>query len=85
MSVLIYAENHNGKFPKSALEAVSYGAEVAAMLGTDAIAITCGTINGDGGLGSAGASKVWVANASSSDSQIMSKLAADRTAATQVF
>ena len=74
MSVLIYAENHNGKFPKSALEAVSYGAEVAAMLGTDAIAITCGTINGDGGLGNAGASKVLVANAPASDSQIMSKL-----------
>ena len=82
MSVLIYAENHNGKFPKSALEAVSYGAEVAAMLGTDAIAITCGTISGDGGLGNAGASKVWVANAPSSDSQIMSKLVLSAVAQT---
>jgi electron transfer flavoprotein alpha subunit len=74
MSVLIYAENQNGKFPKSALEAVSYGAEVAAMMSTDAIAITCGSINGDGGLGNAGASKVWVANALTSDSQQMGKL-----------
>jgi electron transfer flavoprotein alpha subunit len=74
MSVLIYAENQNGKFPKSALEAVSYGAEVAAMMGTDAIAITCGSINGDGGLGNAGASNVWVANAPASDSQLMGKL-----------
>ena len=74
MSVLIYAENQNGKFPKSALEAVSYGAEVAAMMGTDAIAITCGSINGDGGLGNAGASNVWVANAPTSDSQLMGKL-----------
>jgi electron transfer flavoprotein alpha subunit len=82
MSVLIYAENHNGKFPKSALEAVGYGAEVAAMLGTDAIAITCGTINGDGGLGNAGASKVLVANAPSSDSQIMSKLVLSAAAQT---
>jgi electron transfer flavoprotein alpha subunit len=82
MSVLIYAENHNGKFPKSALEAVSYGAEVAAMLGTDAIAITCGTINGDGGLGNAGASKVLVANAPASDSQIMSKLVLSAAAQT---
>ena len=82
MSVLIYAENHNGKFPKSALEAVSYGAEVAAMLGTDAIAITCGTINGDGGLGNAGASKVLVANALTSDSQIMSKLVLSAAAQT---
>jgi len=74
MSVLIYAENQNGKFPKSALEAVSYGAEVAAMMGTDAIAITCGSITGDGGLGNAGASNVWVANAPTSDSQLMGKL-----------
>jgi electron transfer flavoprotein alpha subunit len=82
MSVLIYAENHNGKFPKSALETVGYGAEVAAMLGTDAITITCGTINGDGGLGNAGASKVLVANAPSSDSQIMSKLVLSAAAQT---
>lgn len=75
MSVLIYAENHNGKFPKSALEAVSYGADVAAMLGTEAIAITCGTIAGDGGLGNAGASKVLTAAVNgTSDSQQMSKL-----------
>ncbi len=88
MSVLIYAENHNGKFAKSALEAVSYGADVAAMLGTEAIAITCGTINGDGGLGNAGASKVLVANAPTSDSQQMSKLvvaAAAQTGATVVI
>ena len=88
MSVLIYAENHNGKFPKSALEAVSYGADVAAMLGTEAIAITCGTISGDGGLGNAGASKVLVANAPTSDSQQMSKLvvaAAAQTGATVVI
>lgn len=82
MSVLIYAENHNGKFPKSALEAVSYGADVAAMLGTEAIAITCGTISGDGGLGNAGASKVLVANAPTSDSQQMSKLVVDAAAQT---
>ncbi len=74
MSVLIYAENHNGKFPKSALEVVGYGADVATMMGTQAIAITCGTIHGDGGLGNAGASKVLVASATASDSQIMSKL-----------
>lgn len=82
MSVLIYAENHNGKFPKSALEAVSYGADVAAMLGTEAIAITCGTISGDGGLGNAGASKVLVASAPTSDSQQMSKLVVDAAAQT---
>lgn len=75
MSVLIFADNHHGKFPKSSLEAVSYGAEVAAMLGTDAVAITCGKIDGDGGLGQAGASKVLhVADVNTSDSQQMTRL-----------
>jgi electron transfer flavoprotein alpha subunit len=88
MSVLIYAENHNGKFPKSALEAVGYGADVAAMMGTEAIAITCGSINGDGGLGNAGASKVLIANVPSSDSQILCKLvvaAASQVGATVII
>lgn len=77
MSVLIYAEHQNGKFPKSALEAVSYGADVAAMLGTDAVALTGGTIQGDGGLGNAGASKVLVAGVqSTSDSQQMTRIVA---------
>jgi electron transfer flavoprotein alpha subunit len=75
MSVLIFADNHNGKFPKSSFEAVSYGADVAAMLGTEAIAITCGTINGDGGLGNAGANKVLhAAGVNTSDSQQMTRL-----------
>ncbi|MFN5620219.1 MAG: electron transfer flavoprotein subunit alpha/FixB family protein [Flavobacteriales bacterium] len=75
MSVLIYAEHHNGKFPKSALEAVSYGADVATMMGTEAIVITTGNLQGDGGLGNAGASKVLVAAVqSTSDSQQMTRL-----------
>jgi electron transfer flavoprotein alpha subunit len=75
MSVLIFADNHNGKFPKSSLEAVSYGADVAAMLGTEAVAITCGNISGDGGLGSAGAKTVLhAASVNTSDSQQMTRL-----------
>jgi electron transfer flavoprotein alpha subunit len=75
MSVLIYADFHNGKFPKSSLEAVSYGAKVAAMLNTEAIAIVCASIEGDGGLGAAGANKVLVAaGVNTSDSQQMSRL-----------
>ena len=75
MSVLIFADNHNGKFPKGSYEAVSYGADVAAMLGTDAVALTFGNITGDGGLGSAGAAKVLqVASVNTSDSQQMAKL-----------
>lgn len=83
MSVLIYAENHNGKFAKSALEAVSYGHQLAAMMGTDAVAITCGNMAGDGGLGSAGAAKILVnSTALPSDSQQMTRLIA--AAAAQV-
>ncbi len=74
MSVLIYADNHGGKFPKSSLEAVSYGADIAAQMGVDAIAITCGKIEGDGGLGAAGATKVLTCEANTSDSQQMTRL-----------
>lgn len=75
MSVLIFADNHHGKFPKSALEAVSYGKAIATMLGTDAVALTCGSIEGDGGLGSAGASRVLNASGlNTSDSQQMTRL-----------
>ncbi len=75
MSVLIFADNHHGKFPKNSLEAVTYGAEVAAMLGTDAVALTCGNVTGDGGLGNAGAAKVLNAvSVNTSDSQQMTRL-----------
>lgn len=75
MSVLVYADHHNGKFPKSSLEAVSYAAEVASMTGTDVVALTVGTISGDGGLGQAGASKVLnVAGINASDSQQMTRI-----------
>lgn len=70
MSVLIFADHHNGKFPKGSLEAVSYGKKVAAQLNTDCVALTYGSIQGDGGLGIAGASKVLKSNlTSASDSQ----------------
>jgi electron transfer flavoprotein alpha subunit len=89
MAVLIFADNHHGKFPKSSLEATSYGAEIASMLGTEAIALTCGTIQGDGGLGSAGASKVLnAASVNTSDSQQMTRLviaAAQQTGANVII
>ena len=81
MSVLIFADNHQGKFPKSSQEAVSYGASIAKMLGTDAVALAVGNINGDGGLGNAGASKVLVAQANASDSQQMTRLVVAAAAA----
>ena len=75
MSVLIFADNHHGKFPKSSLEAVSYGAQLAEKLGVKATALTIGTINGDGGLGSAGAAKVLnAASVNTTDSQQLTRL-----------
>jgi electron transfer flavoprotein alpha subunit len=59
------------------------------MLGTEAIAITCGTINGDGGLGNAGATKVLhAAGVNTSDSQQMTRLivaAAQQTGANVII
>jgi electron transfer flavoprotein alpha subunit len=75
MSVLIFVDSHNGKFPKSSLEAVSYGAKLAENLGTSAVALAVGNIDGDGGLGSAGASKVLhAASVGTSDSQQLTRL-----------
>ncbi|MFM7730589.1 MAG: hypothetical protein ACKO6L_06095 [Flavobacteriales bacterium] len=75
MSILIYAEQHQGKYAKSTLEAVSYGAQLASTLGTDAVVVTNGPLEGDGGLGHAGASKILVANVpSTSDARQMGNL-----------
>ncbi len=45
MSVLIYAENWDGKFKKSTFELVSYGSAVAEMLNTTAAALTIGDVD----------------------------------------
>ena len=75
MSILVFADNHQGKFPKSSLEAVSYGAKLAEAMGTECIALTVGAIDGDGGLGNAGAKKVLVSTAAHlSDSQQLTRL-----------
>lgn len=59
MSVVVFAENWEGNFKKTTYEAVSYGRQVADMLGTDAIAVVCGSLNDDASvLGNYGASKV---------------------------
>lgn len=88
MSILVFADNHNGKFPKSSFEAVSYGAKLAELMGTECIALTLGPIDGDGGLGQAGAKKVLVSTtANISDSQQLTRLtlaAVTHTSATVV-
>src|SRR5262245_6382127 len=84
MAVLVFAEHHHGKFPKSSLEAVSYGSALAGKLNTSCIALTHGPIEGDGGLGTAGASRVLVYDGSiKSDSQQLTRIALDAAAKTQ--
>lgn len=59
MSVLIFADQSDGHFKKSSFEALSYGAEVAKMLGTDAEALVLGTVSDDlASLGKYGVKKV---------------------------
>lgn len=60
MSVLVYVENTEGKFKKSAFEAVSYAKAVADLSGTDLVALSIGSVGEDElkKLGNYGASKV---------------------------
>ncbi len=60
MPVLVFAESIDGKFKKSAFEAVSYANETAKILGTTTTAISVGNITGDDlkQLGEYGASKI---------------------------
>ena len=58
MAVLVYAESWNGSFKKATFEAVSYGAQLANKIGTDAIAITIAHQGDANQLGNYGANKV---------------------------
>jgi electron transfer flavoprotein alpha subunit len=60
MSVLIYAENADGKFKKSTFEAVSYAKAIADQNNTNLIAISIGDVASDklAALGKYGAEKV---------------------------
>lgn len=57
--VLVYAETHGGKFKKNALEAVTYGKKLSALVGSDMVALTIGNASEAGSLGKYGASKVY--------------------------
>jgi electron transfer flavoprotein alpha subunit len=64
MSVLVYTESPKGQFKKTAFEAVTYGAKVAAAMGTDCKALVLGDANNPSELGKYGAKEVYhVANA----------------------
>lgn len=60
MSVLVFAENWDGKFKKSTFEAVSYANEIAKKLSTTVSAIVIGNVGDDDlkSLGKYGAAKV---------------------------
>jgi electron transfer flavoprotein alpha subunit len=69
MSVVVFAEQWEGKFKKTTFEAVSYGRRVADMLGVPTVAVVIGSCDEDTAqLATYGASKVVHFAASSLDS-----------------
>lgn len=84
--VLILADQTDGQFKKTSLEALSYGAKVAEQLGTTAEALVLGTVNDDlASLGKYGVSKVHhIANdvLNTLDTQVYTKAIADAVTAT---
>lgn len=81
MSVLVYIENTEGQFKKSAFEAVSYGKAVADQLQTEVIAISIGTVKEDelqklGGYGAARILNVSTDNLSSFVNQAYASIVA---------
>lgn len=60
MSVLIFADQHDGTLKKSSFEAVSYGAKLAGRLGSSAVAVVLGPCDEEAlrALGNYGAEKV---------------------------
>ncbi|MEI7724487.1 MAG: electron transfer flavoprotein subunit alpha/FixB family protein [Bacteroidota bacterium] len=60
MSVLIFVENWDGKFKKLSFELISYGAKVAEMLNTEAVALSVGQVETSEleKLGNYGASRI---------------------------
>ena len=47
MSVLVYIENAEGTFRKSAFEAISYASAIAAKLGKQLVALSIGNVSND--------------------------------------
>ena len=64
MSILVYVENTDGKFKKSAFEVVSYAKAIADNTNSDLVAISIGNVAQDelATLGNYGASKVLTVN-----------------------
>ena len=70
MSVLIYAQNWDGKFKKSVYELLSYGKKIAENNGTELIALSLGNVEKDEleSLANYGADKIYFSNNSAFES-----------------
>ena len=74
MSVLVFVDNNKGMATKASLEAVSYARNIADSKSTSLVAVSFGSMNGDGGVGKYGADELKVAsNIASHDSGQLSK------------
>lgn len=64
MSVLIYAQNWEGKFKKSVYELLSYGKKIAENNGTELIALSLGNVDSDelASLAKYGADKIYTSD-----------------------
>lgn len=86
MSVLIFIDQSEGQVKKSSLEAICYGAAVAAQLNTSAEGIVLGECKDDlAALGKYGVSKIHYANTAALnhfDAQVYTKAISDAVAAT---
>ena len=58
MSIVVFVSNTKGKINKAGLEAICYAADVAKTSGDSVTAVTVGSLEGDGGAGVYGASKL---------------------------
>lgn len=77
MAVLIYAETPKGVIKKSTLEAVHYGHKVAALLGTETVALVLGAVADTSMLATYGADKVvHVEGVTQFDSQVYASIIA---------
>ena len=84
MSVLIFIDHSEGQIKKSSLEVLSYGATLAAQLGTTAEAVLLGTVSSDlTTLGKYGIKKVHQAareELNALDAQVQARIIADLAA-----
>lgn len=83
MSVLIYTDSNNGALTKNALEAASYGGQVAKAIGTSAVAVVVGSASGLEELGNYGVNKVLHCSDASLDNFDPQKITAVIAAAAQ--